>query len=133
MKRDFLQVETVDDMVLVMEGCSKVHTPIIRMWQSSLVASLAALPLAILLLQVSFPSLRSIFDLSPFSSLTIIFECEVSTIGLNRKPISPNLLPVFSSLSQLRSLLPLSVSKCVYTRRCLSTKKKIESFIESTE
>ena len=42
----------MDDIVLAMEGCARIQTPIIRMWQSSLFAALAALPVAVLMLQV---------------------------------------------------------------------------------
>ncbi|GMR37070.1 hypothetical protein PMAYCL1PPCAC_07265, partial [Pristionchus mayeri] len=50
--------DTLEDVVLVMEGCARVQTPFIRMAQSSLLAALSAFPVALLLLQLSNYFLR---------------------------------------------------------------------------
>lgn len=50
--------ESLEDVVLVMEGCARVQTPLIRMAQSSLLAAVSAFPLAVLLLQLSNYFLR---------------------------------------------------------------------------
>lgn len=44
----------MEDVVLVMEGCARVQTPLIRMSQSSLLAAVSAFPVAVLLLHVYF-------------------------------------------------------------------------------
>ncbi|GMS84769.1 hypothetical protein PENTCL1PPCAC_6944, partial [Pristionchus entomophagus] len=50
--------DTLEDVVLVMEGCARVQTPLITMTQSSLLAAVSAFPVAILLLQLSNYFLR---------------------------------------------------------------------------
>ncbi|KAF8363854.1 hypothetical protein PRIPAC_90777, partial [Pristionchus pacificus] len=50
--------DTLEDVVLVMEGCARVQTPLIRMSQSSLLAAVSAFPVAVLLLHLSNYFLR---------------------------------------------------------------------------
>ncbi|GMT16745.1 hypothetical protein PFISCL1PPCAC_8042, partial [Pristionchus fissidentatus] len=50
--------DTLEDVILVMEGCARVQTPLIRMEQSALMAALSAFPAAVILLQLSNYFLR---------------------------------------------------------------------------